>query len=80
MDTIISIHIALMHSSIPLNPLRRKHYGIALNRSYSHTRQLANVAEVEINLMVRQCINRRIDSIDTQRSEVAAWQAARDQI
>ncbi|MCY4234648.1 MAG: hypothetical protein OXE59_13035 [Bacteroidetes bacterium] len=42
--------------------------------------KLANVAEVEINLMVRQCLNRRIDSSDTQRSEVAAWRAARDQI
>ncbi|MCY3614935.1 MAG: IS630 family transposase [Bacteroidetes bacterium] len=39
-----------------------------------------NVAEVEINVMIRQCLNRRIDSIDTLRNEVAAWQAARDQI
>ena len=39
-----------------------------------------NVAEVEINVMIRQCLNRRIDSIDMLREEVAAWQAARDQI
>lgn len=39
-----------------------------------------NVAEVEINVMVRQCLHRRIDSIDTLRKEVAAWQEARDQI
>ncbi len=39
-----------------------------------------NVAEVEINVMVRQCLHRRIDSIDTLRRDVAAWQAARDQI
>ena len=30
--------------------------------------------------MIRQCLNRRIDSIDTLRAEVAAWQAARDRI
>jgi len=32
-----------------------------------------NVAEVEINVMIRQCLNRRIDSIDVLRNEVAAW-------
>ena len=39
-----------------------------------------NVAEVELNVMIRQSLNRRIDSIDTLRTEVAAWQAARDRI
>ena len=38
------------------------------------------VAEVELNVMIRQCLNRRIDSIDTLRAEVGAWQAARDRI
>ena len=33
-----------------------------------------NVAEVELNVVIRQCLNRRIDSIDTLRAEVAAWQ------
>ena len=37
-----------------------------------------NVAEVEINVMIRQCLNRRIDSIDALRAEVAAWQRRRD--
>ncbi len=39
-----------------------------------------NVAEVELNVMIRQCLNRRIDSIDTLRDEVAAWQTARDRL
>ena len=39
-----------------------------------------NVAEVELNVMIRQCLNRRIDSIDVLRNEVAAWQAARDRL
>ena len=39
-----------------------------------------NVAEVELNVMIRQCLNRRIDSIDILRNEVAAWQAARDRL
>ena len=39
-----------------------------------------NVAEVELNVLTRQCLNRRLDSIDVLRDEVAAWQASRDQI
>ncbi len=39
-----------------------------------------NVAEVELNVMIRQCLNRRIDCIETLRREVAAWQASRDRI
>jgi hypothetical protein len=39
-----------------------------------------NMAEIEINVMVRQCLNRRIPDIDTLRQEVAAWQARRDQL
>ena len=39
-----------------------------------------NVAEVELNVMIRQCLNRRIDRIDILRNEVAAWQAARDRL
>ena len=34
----------------------------------------------EINVMVSQCLDRRIDSIETVRSQVAAWQARRDNL
>ena len=34
-----------------------------------------NMAGLEISAMVSQCLDRRIDSIETVRSEVAAWQA-----
>ena len=37
-----------------------------------------NVAESEISVMARQCLNRRIDSIDRLRGEVSAWQVQRD--
>ena len=42
--------------------------------------RLAWVAEIELNVMIRQCLNRRIDDIAILRREVAAWQAARDRI
>ena len=31
-----------------------------------------NVAEVELNVMTRQCLNRRNDSLEVLRDEVAA--------
>ena len=39
-----------------------------------------NVAEIELNVMIRQCLVRRIDSINVLRTEVAAWQASRDRV
>ncbi|CDS54151.1 Mobile element protein [Polaromonas sp. CG9_12] len=38
------------------------------------------MAEIEINVMVSQCLDRRIDSIEMVRSEVAAWQSRRDNL
>lgn len=39
-----------------------------------------NMAEIELNVMIGQCLSRRIDSIEKVRSEVAAWQSQRDQL
>ena len=39
-----------------------------------------NVAEVELNVMIRQCLNRRIASHEVLSDEVAPWQASRDRI
>lgn len=39
-----------------------------------------NVAEIELNVMIGQCLDRRIGSMEKLRDEVAAWQARRDQI
>lgn len=39
-----------------------------------------NVAEIELNVLISQCLDRRIGSMEKLCSEVAAWQARRDQI
>ena len=38
-----------------------------------------NVAEIELNVMIRQCLNRRMGSVEEIQSEVTAWQNRRDQ-
>jgi hypothetical protein len=37
-----------------------------------------NIAEIEINIMTTQCLNRRIDNIETLRSELASWETGRN--
>ena len=37
-----------------------------------------NMAETEINIMARQCLDRRIPDVATLRCEVAAWQQTRN--
>ena len=37
-----------------------------------------NMAEIELNVLTGQCLNRRIDKIETVRKEVRAWQNFRN--
>ena len=37
-----------------------------------------NVAEIELNVLIGQCLNRRIDSLDQVSKAVSAWQRRRD--
>ncbi len=39
-----------------------------------------NVAEINLNIMIRQCLNCRINCIEVLRREVAAWQTSRDRL
>jgi transposase len=37
-----------------------------------------NMAEIELNVLMGQCLNRRIDNIETMKREVKAWQTHRN--
>ena len=39
-----------------------------------------NMAEIELNVLQGQCLNRRIDNIETVRKEVFAWQKYRNEL
>ena len=38
-----------------------------------------NMAEIELNVLIGQCLNRRIADIEVMRSEVKAWEVARNE-
>lgn len=37
-----------------------------------------DIAEIELNVMTRQCLSRRIDDINNLRSELSAWETERN--
>lgn len=37
-----------------------------------------NIAEIELNVLSRQCLNRRMDDVNVVKSEVAAWEQYRN--
>jgi hypothetical protein len=37
-----------------------------------------NIAEIEINVLIRQCLNRRIDTLDEMQAATHAWEKRRD--
>ncbi len=39
-----------------------------------------NMAEIELNVLIGQCLNRRIAQLESVRSEVLAWQQQRDSL
>jgi len=39
-----------------------------------------NMAEIELNVLIRQCLNRRMDSLDQVVTAVSAWQIHRDNL
>lgn len=38
-----------------------------------------NIAKIELNAMIRQCLDRRIDDIDILRRELPIWKSERNE-
>jgi hypothetical protein len=39
-----------------------------------------NMAEIELNVLIRQCLNRRIENISEVRSQASAWETHRNNL
>jgi hypothetical protein len=55
-----------------------KEYGIDLNLSIPQTWKLVKYGRIELNILMGQCLNRRIDNMKTMKEEVKAWQNHRN--
>ena len=78
MDNLNTHKPASLYKAFPPAEARRIIRRLEIHYTPKHGSWL-NMAEIELNVMTRQCLSRRIDSIDLLRSELTAWEVERNQ-
>jgi hypothetical protein len=78
MDNLNTHKLASLYEAFPAEQARRIAERLEIHYTPKHGSWL-NVAEIELSVLSRQCLNRRIESIDELRREVAAWEEARNE-
>jgi hypothetical protein len=68
---------ASLYESFPPQEARRLLYRLEFHHTPKHASWL-NMAEIEIGVMNRQCLDRRIDNAAVMADEVAAWEKPRN--
>jgi hypothetical protein len=78
MDNLNTHKPASLYEAFPPERARRIAERLEIHYTPKHGSWL-NVAEIELSVLNRQCLNRRIESMAGLRREVAAWEAARNE-
>ena len=78
MDNLNTHKVASMYKVFPPAEARRIIKRLEIHYTPKHGSWL-NIAEIELNVMTRQCLSRRIDTIDKLKSELSAWETERNQ-
>lgn len=70
----LNIHaLSSLYKTFPAKEARRIAKKLELHYTPKHGSWL-NMAEIELNVMARQCLSRRIGDINTLRDELTAWE------
>ena len=77
MDNLNTHKPASLYRAFPPEEARRIIKKLEIHYTPKHGSWL-DIAEIELNVMTRQCLSRRISSIDVLRSELAAWEDERN--
>ena len=77
MDNLASHSAAALYETFPPEEAKRIWDRLSLFLRPKHGSWL-NMAEIELNVLTKQCLNRRIDTIGTIKTEVAAWKNHRN--
>ena len=72
MDNLNTHNIASLYKAFPPEEARRLARKIEIHYTPKHGSWL-DIAEIGINIMTRECLNRRIPNISTLREELKAW-------
>ena len=77
-DNLNTHRLTSLYKAFPDEEARRLASRLELVHTPKHGSWL-NIAEIELSVFSRQCLNRRISDLETLRSEVAAWEQHRNE-
>ena len=72
MDNLNTHDIASLYATFPPAEAQRLARRLEIHYTPVHGSWL-NVAEIELNVLIRQCLDRRIDTLQEMRAETLAW-------
>jgi hypothetical protein len=78
MDNLNTHKLASLYEAFPPERARRIAERLEIHHTPKHGSWL-NVAEIELSVLARQCLDRRIESAEELRREVAAWEGERNE-
>lgn len=77
MDNLNTHKTASLYKKYPATEARRIIKRLEIHYTPKHGSWL-DIAEIELNVMTRQCLSRRIGDINTLRNELSAWEIERN--
>ncbi len=78
MDNLNTHKLASLYEAFPPEQARRIAEKLEIHHTPKHGSWL-NMAEIELSVLARQCLDRRLESIELLRQEVAAWESERNE-
>lgn len=70
-------HLAVLYDAFPPEEANRLAHKFEFHYTPKHASWL-NMVEIELSVLARQCLDRRIGDIETLKREIAAWAQARN--
>lgn len=77
MDNLNTHNTASLYERFPAEQARRLAERLEIHHTPKHGSWL-DIAEIELSVLARQCLNHRIETIEAMQTEVQAWNSARD--
>lgn len=78
MDNLNTHALSSLYKAFPAPEARRIAKKLEIHYTPRHGSWL-DIAEIELNVMTRQCLSRRIDDIGLLRQELDAWESNRNE-
>ena len=77
MDNLNTHGVSSLYKAFPAKEARRIAKKLEIHYTPKHGSWL-NIAEIELNVMTRQCLSRRVEGMELLRKELAAWESDRN--